>query len=267
MVARELHFRGYDIWIYSPFPKLKELTALHLQYAQSLGIYCYAEIENLPDCDFLIDGLFGFGLERNLTDSIATTINQLNEGNKPIISIDLPSGLHTDTGEVLGTAIKATYTLCLGLWKLGFLQDQALDYIGKAELIDFDIPLQDVYAVLGDTPKIKRITKLTALTSLPLPRPLVTHKYKEGHLLLICGSKRYAGGAILTGLGARASGVGMLSIAVPESLKSLLVSHLPEALIIGCPETETGAIARLELPEKTDLSSFSAIAWTWFNSR
>src|SRR3712207_8136975 len=49
-----------------------------------------------------------------------------------------------------------------------------------------------------------------------------------------------------TGLGARASGVGMLSIAVPESLKSLLVSHLPEALIIGCPETHEGAIARSE---------------------
>jgi NAD(P)H-hydrate epimerase len=52
----------------------------------------------------------------------------------------------------------------------------------------------------------------------------------------------------------------MLSIAVPESLKSLLVSHLPEALIVGCPETETGAIAHLNLPEKTDLSSFNAIA-------
>jgi NAD(P)H-hydrate epimerase len=52
----------------------------------------------------------------------------------------------------------------------------------------------------------------------------------------------------------------MLSIAVPESLKSLLVSHLPEALIIGCPETESGAIAQLQLPEKTDLTSFNAIA-------
>jgi ADP-dependent NAD(P)H-hydrate dehydratase / NAD(P)H-hydrate epimerase len=67
-------------------------------------------------------------------------------------------------------------------------------------------------------------------------------------------------GAILTALGARASGVGMLSIAVPESLKPLLVSHLPEALIIGCPETETGAIAHLQLPQKTDMSSFNAIA-------
>ena len=168
--------------------------------------------------------------------------------------------MHTDTGEVLGTAIRATHTLCLGLWKLSLLQDIALEYIGKAELIDFDIPWTDVEAVLGDTNRIHRITRETALASLPLPRPAVTHKYKEGHLLLICGSRRYSGGAILTGLGARASGGGMLSVAVPESLKPLLVAQLPEALIIGCPETETGAIAKLELPANTDLNSFSAIA-------
>ncbi|MBW4669438.1 MAG: NAD(P)H-hydrate dehydratase [Cyanomargarita calcarea GSE-NOS-MK-12-04C] len=259
VVARELHFRGYRVSIYCPFPNLKELTSQHLQYAQSLGIPCYQSIEQLP-CDLLIDGLFGFGLEREIKDSVAAAINQFNESSKPIISIDLPSGLHTDTGEVLGTAIRATHTLCLGLWKLGLLQDQALDYVGKAELIDFDIPLADVEAVLGTSPSIKRITSHTALSTLPLPRPPVTHKYKEGHLLLICGSRRYAGGAILTALGARASGVGMLSIAVPESLKPLLVSHLPEALIIGCPETESGAIAQLQLPPKTDLSSFNAIA-------
>lgn len=260
VVARELNFRGYEVGIYSPFSKLKELTSQHLQYAQSLGIPIYQTIEQLPDSDLLIDGLFGFGLEKKLTDPIASAINQLNELSVPIYSIDLPSGLHTDTGEVLGTAIRATHTFCLGLWKLAFFQDQALEYLGKAELIDFDIPLADVEAVLKDTPKIKRITVATALATLPLPRPPVTHKYKEGHLLLICGSRRYAGGAILTGLGARASGVGMLSIAVPESLKSLLVSHLPEALIVGCPETESGAIAHLQLPENTDLSSFNAIA-------
>ncbi|MEH2039611.1 NAD(P)H-hydrate dehydratase [Nostoc sp.] len=268
VVARELYFRGYEVWIYSPFSKLKELTSQHLQYAQSLGIPIYQTIEQLPDSDLLIDGLFGFGLERNLTDPIASAINQLNELSIPIYSIDLPSGLHTDTGEVLGTAIRATHTFCLGLWKLAFFQDRALEYLGKTELIDFDIPLADVEAVLKDAPKIKLITRAKALTTLPLPRPAVTHKYKEGHLLLICGSRRYAGGAILTGLGARASGVGMLSIAVPESLKPLLVSHLPEALIVGCPETKSGAftegvggaIAHLKLPQNTDLSSFNAIA-------
>ncbi|MFB2837033.1 NAD(P)H-hydrate dehydratase [Floridanema evergladense] len=258
VVARELHFRGYQVNIYRPFSKLKDLTAQHDLYAQSLGI-CYVEnVADLQDCDLIIDGLFGFGLEREIKDNLAEAINELNEWSKPVISIDLPSGLHTDTGEVLGTAIKATHTLCLGLWKLGLLHDRALEYVGKAELIDFDIPWTDITAILGETPQIQRVTTEFIKQHLPLPRPPVTHKYKQGHLLLICGSRKYAGGAILTGLGARGSGVGMLSIAVPESLKPLLVSHLPEALIIGCEETGNGAIS--SLPDGVNLGSYDAIA-------
>ena len=260
VVARELYFRGYEVRVYCPIPKLKELTSLHLQYVRSLNIPCYESIQNLQDCDFLIDGLFGFGLERDITEPVAGAIHQLNQWNKPVISIDVPSGLHTDTGEILGVGVRATFTLCLGLWKLGLLEDQALEYVGEAELIDFDIQYADVKAVLGEYPKVKRITTASALSTLPLPRQQVTHKYKEGNLLLVCGSRRYAGAAILTGLAARSSGVGLLSIAVPQSLADTMISHLPEALIIRCPETESGAISQLKLPVNTDLNKFDAIA-------
>lgn len=258
VVARELHFHGYEVLIYRPIEKLKELTQNHAQYAASLGIPCYEQISPLYQCDLIIDGLFGFGQTRSLSGEIANAINQLNQWSQPIVSIDLPSGIHTDTGEVLGTAVRASRTFCLGLWKLAFLQDQALEYVGEAELIDFDIPPMDVWSILGEPAGIQRLTPAVAKALLPLPRPAVTHKYKQGHLLLICGSRKYSGGAILTGLGARGSGVGMLSIAVPESLKPLLVNHLPEALIIGCPETHEGAIAHL--PKAVDLSDYDAIA-------
>lgn len=260
VVARELHFQGDEVLIYRPIAKLKELTSQHSRYVESLGIPHFEAIAPLQDCDLLIDGLFGFGMERQITEPIATAIHQLERWSVPILSIDLPSGLHADTGEALGTAIKATRTFCLGLWKQGLLQDRALEYVGTAELIDFDIPVADVQAVLENTPKVKRITSTAAIATLPLTRPPVTHKYKQGHLLIICGSRRYAGGALLTALGARASGVGMLSIAVPESIKPLLNAQLPEALVMGCPETENGTIAHLNLPEGTDLDSFQAIA-------
>ncbi|MDY7015737.1 MAG: NAD(P)H-hydrate dehydratase, partial [Cyanobacteriota bacterium] len=259
VVARELHLQGYRISLYRPFAKLKELTAAHAQYAASLGIPACEEIEALKGCDLIIDGLFGFGLTRSLSGPLAEAVETLNQWQKPTVSIDLPSGLHADTGEVLGTAIRATQTLCLGLWKRAFFQDRALEFCGEASLIDFGIPEADIEAILSQSAPVRRMTKEVALSNLPLARSPVTHKYKQGHLLLICGSTRYAGGAILTGLGARASGVGMLSIAVPQSLKPLLVSHLPEALIVGCPETESGAIA--ERPSAlTDLDRFSAIA-------
>jgi len=259
VVARELHLAGYDISLFRPLAKLKDLTAQHAQYAEGLRIPVYEEIDALQGCELFIDGLFGFGLTRSLSGKVAEAIALLNQWQKPVVSIDIPSGLHTDTGEVLGTAVRATDTLCLGLWKRAFFQDQALEYLGKAERIDFGVPPQIPRTILSQNPAILQMNAIAARDYLPLPRPPVTHKYKQGHLLIVCGSYRYAGGTILTGLGARASGVGMLSIAVPESLKPILVSHLPDALIIGCPETEAGAIAHLP-PLAADFSQYQVIA-------
>ena len=266
VVARELFFRGYEVTCYQPLPKLKPLTATHAQYVASVGIPFVDRVEEWATCDLIIDGLFGFGLNRELTGAITHTVDAINriaqQHDIPIISIDMPSGIHTDTGTVLGTAIQATHTLCLGLWKQGLLQDDALPYAGTVDLIDFDIPLADIEAVLGPNPIVQRITTAFALQTLPMPRPLTTHKYKEGHVLLICGSQRYMGAAILTGLAARASGVGLLSIAVPSGLKTAIATRIPDAMTIACPETESGAIARL--PEDVyvgkGLGKYDAIA-------
>ncbi len=257
VVARELYLKGYQVVIYRPLNKGKELTQAHLDYVQSLGVSLTNDLGALEGCEVIVDGLFGFGMTRPLEGELAQAVETINQWSIPMVSIDLPSGIHTDTGEVLGSAIIADYTFCLGLWKRAFFQDQALPYLGKVALIDFGIPLADIEAESANA--IKRMSAKLARSLLPLPRPLVTHKYKQGHLLIIAGSYQYAGSVILAGLGARKSGVGMLSIAAPISLKSILVNHLPEALIIDCPETEAGAIA--ELPSvATQWEKYSAIA-------
>jgi ADP-dependent NAD(P)H-hydrate dehydratase / NAD(P)H-hydrate epimerase len=260
VVARELSFQGYQVLIYHPFERCKDLTAAHGRFAKSLlSIPFCTAVEDLAFCDVLVDGLFGFGLERVLDGAIATMIHTTHQWAKPIISIDLPSGIHTDTGEVLGIAIQATHTLCLGLWKLGLVQDPALESMGQAELIDFDIPWACVEAVLGDPIPVQRLITPLIMQSLRVGRSPTTHKYKQGHVLLIGGSQKYPGSIVLAGLGARASGVGMLTIAVPSSLKSLMVARLPDAVVIGCAETEHGAIAHL--PEDLELGRFDAIAY------
>ncbi|MCL2925245.1 MAG: NAD(P)H-hydrate epimerase, partial [Trichodesmium sp. MAG_R04] len=195
VIARELYFQGYEIIVYCPVLKFKELTNAHAKYLQYLGVNFVENISLLKNCALLIDGLFGFGLEREISGDLAEGISQINSWQKQVFSIDLPSGIHTDTGEVLGTAICATHTFCLGLWKQAFLQDQALEYIGTSELIDFDIPLGDITEILGEFPTIERITKRSAMENLPLPRPTATYKYKNGNLLLIVGSYRYSGAA------------------------------------------------------------------------
>ncbi len=257
VVARELYFQGYEVSVYIVSDQLKELTDRHYRYMVSLGIRIVDNVKNLSDCDAIIDGLFGFGLNREITGNLHDVIELINRLNIPVVSIDLPSGIHTDTGEPLGVAIRATHTLCLGLWKLAFIQEQAIEYLGKTELIDFDLPLVDIYAVVGKQPVVTRMIADLAIANLPLTRSSITHKYQQGHLLLIVGSEQYAGAAILAGLGARATGVGMLSIAVPKSLKPLLLNYLPEALIVSCPETEMGTIKSLP---NLDLAKYNAIA-------
>jgi ADP-dependent NAD(P)H-hydrate dehydratase / NAD(P)H-hydrate epimerase len=259
VVARELYHLGYAVRVYQPFLRCKDLSWQHASYAKSLGIPFVDTVQDLAECDAIIDGWFGFGLTRPIADALAADIQAINENNKPVFSIDLPSGLHTDTGQVLGVALKAQHTACLGLWKRAFVQEKALAYLGHSELIDFDIPLADIVAVLGKTPAVQRLTDAVAIAALPLNRPAIAHKYTAGHLLLVAGSKQYAGAALLTGLGATASGVGMLSLAIPESIRLALLPQLPGALLVGCPETPAGAIARL--PEAIDLSKYDAIAF------
>ena len=259
VIARELSLTGYQVKVYRPFFKLKQLTASHANYAASLGITFSEKIQTLSDCQLIVDGLFGFGLTRDLPANILTAIDTVNSWAKPIVSIDLPSGIHTDTGAVMGRSIKATHTFCLGLWKRAFFQDRALEYFGQSSRIDFGLLRHHIWSVLPEPVPVKQLNNAIALGFLPVPRPVTTYKYKQGNLLLICGSRTYTGAAILAALGARASGVGMLSIAVPESLKTQMIGHLPEALIVGCPENKEGAIASLPF-SASDLSQFDVVA-------
>lgn len=254
-VARELHLRGYGVLCHCPFDHLKDLTAQHWHYAQWLGVASTPMVAALCQMDLILDGGFGFGLTRPLTGAIAAMVEVLNQSGLPIVSIDLPSGIHTDTGEVLGTAIRADRTLCLGLWKRAFVQDAALPYLGETTLIPIGIPPQ---ALPADLPDCRWWQTAEAIAHLPLRRDLLSHKYRQGHLLLIAGCQRYSGAAILATLGARGAGVGMVTVAVPRSLQGLLQSQAPEALVLPCGETTTGEIE--QLPEDLDFSRYQAIA-------
>lgn len=262
VMARELHLMGYHLKVYQPFSSLKPLTQNHATYANSLGIEFVESVTALSNCEAIIDGWFGFGLTRSITDGLADDIDWLNQHSSLIVSLDLPSGIHTDTGRVMGVAIKAQHTVCLGLWKRAFMQENALSYLGKTELIDFDIPLADIHSVLSPSPAVQRITPAHAIAALPLSRPPTAHKYSAGHLLLIAGSRQYAGAALLAGLGGVASGVGMLTLAVPDSIRLTLLPQLPGALLVGCPEMDSGAIARLpqELVQNLNAAKYDAIA-------
>lgn len=287
VVARELWLRGYAIAIYQPFTRLKPLTQQHASFADYLDI---PQIETLQELDqqidhsvAIVDGLFGFGQTRAMTGELATLMERVNQANSSQtlrVAIDVPSGIHTDHGDVIratdppvnlgleaaikavGIAFRADVTLCLGLRKLGLLCDAAQPYVGRVELLPFGLRSDDIAAIFPDGLPQRRFTPTDAIAALGLPRSPLTHKYKEGHLLLICGSQRYIGAAMLAGLGARASGVGMLSIVVPRSLKPIVAAQLPEAVVMAAKETDNGAIATLpdDFNDETIWAKFDAIA-------
>ncbi|MBF2098615.1 MAG: NAD(P)H-hydrate dehydratase [Gloeomargaritaceae cyanobacterium C42_A2020_066] len=257
VVARELHHGGYHVCLHQPLEQAKPLTEGHRRYADYLGIPAVGQAEALMDCDLIVDGLLGVGLDRPVENPLAAVIDAVNASGRPAVSLDVPSGLHSNTGQVLGSALRARHTLCLGLWKVGLLQDAALDWVGEPVLLPLNIPEVTLAQVLGNAP-MRCLTREQMLAALPLPRRPAGHKYQMGHLLLVAGSRQYGGAALLAALGARASGVGMLSVAVPAGLAGLVLAQVPEALVISCPETPEGAIAHL--PPDLDFGRYDALA-------
>lgn len=256
VIARELRLQGRALLVWLGKPDLKPLPADHARYLDHLGVEWVDHVEDLVESDLLIDGMFGIGLSRPLEDPWATAVQWVNASGLPVISVDVPSGFDTDRGGPLGdTCIRAHTTYCLGLWKRGLWQDPGLEWLGRLERVDFGIP-PFAYQQVLDQETVPTLISRSLLRSHFPQRPVTTYKYRQGHLLLICGSATFAGAAVLTALGARGSGVGMVSVAVPQSIKPLLLQWVPEALIVGCPETETGGIASLD---SLDLERYSAL--------
>lgn len=225
VVGRELWLAQKSVKVWLGKPDLKPLTADHARYLKALGAEFVESLEELADCDLLIDALFGIGLNRPLGEPWAGAVGWANGSGIPILSLDLPSGLNDQTGEVWGCCIRASHTYTLGLWKRGLWQEAALPWVGRLHRVDFGIP---AWACPED--EVPRLL-LRPWQHFPADPPLDTHKYRQGSLLLVAGSAAYAGAAVLAGLGSRASGVGMVTMAVPAELKGLIHSALPEVLV------------------------------------
>jgi NAD(P)H-hydrate epimerase len=241
VIARELALAGRQIRVWMGEGKPKPLTAQHRSYLEYLGVPFVIAPQELIGSSLLIDALFGIGLNRPLTGIWEYAIAWANQSGIPIVSLDIPSGIQSEDGSVLGIAIRAQTTFCLGLWKQGVWQDPALDYLGHLERIDFGIPS----VALSKEFPVRLLAPADIKSIFTPPLSLTTHKYQQGSLLLICGSQKYGGAAVLTALGSRPSGAGMVTVAVPGSLKSILYQWVPEMIIHGCPESPTGGIQTL----------------------
>ena len=128
--------------------KMKSVPLGQLNIIEKMGIPILSTDHTLGDFDLLIDSLIGYGLEGNPRDRAATIIKDANASGRPILALDVPSGMNATTGEAYDPCIKATATLTLALPKTGFLARGASLYLGDLYLADISIP-RKVYQSFG----------------------------------------------------------------------------------------------------------------------
>jgi NAD(P)H-hydrate epimerase len=128
--------------------RVKTVPLVQWDILEKMGIPILSTDYDLSDYDLLIDGLIGYGLEGNPRDKVAVMIKQANGSRRPILALDLPSGMNATTGEAYDPCIKATATLTLALPKTGFLAPHAAHYLGDLYLADISIP-RKVYRSFG----------------------------------------------------------------------------------------------------------------------
>ena len=194
----------------------------------------------LESSDLIVDALLGTGLSAPVTGAYREAIELMNHAGRPIIAIDLPSGIHADNGSVLGQAVRATATVTFGLPKLGFYVGPGIDHAGTVHVVDIGIPT--AYTDALDSRTIL-VTKEQVARALPARVPS-SHKGTYGHAGILAGSAGKTGAATLAARAALRVGAGLVTVAVPSSINDILEAKLLEAMTLPLPETKARTLAR-----------------------
>ncbi|OQW33755.1 MAG: bifunctional ADP-dependent (S)-NAD(P)H-hydrate dehydratase/NAD(P)H-hydrate epimerase [Nitrospira sp. SG-bin1] len=228
----------------------REAAAMYKQFVRGAGkssVLLYTSKLQaqalLRDSDILIDALLGTGLSAAVAGRYAEAIDSINEAGHPVVAVDLPSGLHADTGAILGRAVQASLTVTFGLPKLGLYQNHGIDLVGEVTLVDIGIPPAYIDAVESRT---TLITPQAVRSYLP-SRQRSSHKGTFGHVGIIAGSVGKTGAAAMTARAALRVGAGLVTVAIPASVNDILEAKLLEAMTVPMPETKARTFARTAL--------------------
>lgn len=208
-------------------------------------------IEWLDEADCVFDCIYGTGFHGSLPECAARIIAKANK--VPVrIAADIPSGVNSDTGEFDAGCFMPTHTMVLGAMKKGLLKPDCNDILGEIMLLDIGIP-EECYAEYSAVLADEHYRNPFA------PRRKNSHKGSYGRLLNIAGSRRYAGAAAMSTNAALRSGVGLCTLAAPESIVGALSSAIFETTYLPLPETAEGFVADfaseyLELDKMTAIS-------------
>ncbi len=188
----------------------------------------------LPRETVFVDGIFGTGFHGQLREPFASIIEAVNLSKRPVIAIDIPSGLNGENGVVEGGAIRAAETVFLGLPKTGFFLQHGLDQTGVLRYVDFGLGEEFINRAAAD---LVLVTTDRVRSFLP-PIKRTRHKYEAGHVVALAGSPSMPGAAILASKAAMRGGAGILHLLHPKGMEGELGQLSPEIIRIGCEKND-----------------------------
>ena len=193
-------------------------------------------IHEIKNADLVVDAILGTGLTREVEGVYAEVIGFINQYAKKILSLDIPSGINGDTGKIMGTAVKADYTVTFGVPKVGNILYPGYDFCGKLYVSHISFPPQHYN---------QKEIKLETNEPIKFPdRDTQGHKGTFGDVLFIAGARGYYGAPYFSALSFLKAGGGYSRLATPKSVTPYIGSKGSEIVFLPLEETESGSISK-----------------------
>lgn len=263
VIARHLYNRGAQVQVFlaTELDKVKGDALTNLNIWRKMGQKVYQINKNkdlnlvrlaLMKADLVVDALYGTGF-KGVVREMAPVIESINASGKPVVAVDIPSGLVADTGRAEGPCIKADHTVTFALPKVGLVLPNARPYVGKLHVVDISIPT----GITSGNPEKKgegsggnRFLITDQLVRNWLPRRTGSeHKGDFGRVLVIAGSRGMSGAAVLAAEAAARSGAGLVTLGVPAGIHDIAENKLTEVMTFPLPQTDRGTLSISALEE------------------
>lgn len=187
--------------------------------------------EGLQVSDLIVDALLGTGIRNRVAEPFAEVIRTINKSRAEVLAVDIPSGISADTGEILGEAVKADYTVTFALPKRGLLLFPGAEYAGRVFIADIGIPRE-----LTTSSAIRENLVVGDMVKSQIPRrALDGHKGTYGRVLILAGSAGMTGAAALACEAALRAGAGLVYAGIAAEMRAVLEAKLREIIIKGFP--------------------------------
>lgn len=242
--ARHLYKKGISIKVFliGKPEKMSDNCAFNYGILKNIGFDIinvnnsndlYILMEHIKTSELIIDGIFGTGLNRKVEGIFYKVIELMNGSEKNILAIDVPSGMNSDTGEIMNICVRANKTISFEMQKMGFFRYGSSEYIGEIVVEPIGIPEFVVDKFFGFNFYVDKKMIKENIT----PRNKYGHKGNYGRVLLLAGSRGYSGAAYICCEAAVKTGSGLVTLGTPKELQPILSEKLIEAMTI-CLEDE-----------------------------